>query len=128
MAPLTWRNVDAPSFSGPNEIWKLAATLMNQGFDSARRGINDFRDITTEEQSAALMQQVIGAGNDPAAIQAAVAGGIRPSRGNRPVARLVVRVGACVQPWRNFSTRIVADRPKVMMLATIIGHECSTIP
>ena len=75
MAPLTWRNVDAPSFSGPNEMWKLAATLMSQGFDSARRGINDFREITTDEQSAAMMQKVIGAGNDPAAIQAAVAGG-----------------------------------------------------
>ena len=75
MAPLTWRNVDAPSFSGPNEMWKLAATLMNQGFDSARRGINDFRDITTEEQSAALMQRVMAAGNDPAAIQAAAASG-----------------------------------------------------
>lgn len=75
MAPLTWRNVDAPSFSGPNEMWKLAATLMNQGFDSTRRGINDFREITTEEQSAALMQKVIGAGGDQAAIQAAVAGG-----------------------------------------------------
>ena len=75
MAPLTWRNVDAPSFSGPNEMWKLAATLMNQGFDSARRGINDFRDITTAEQSAKMMQDVIAAGNDPAAIQAAVAGG-----------------------------------------------------
>ena len=75
MAPLTWRNVDAPSFSGSNEMWKLAATLMNQGFNSARRGINDFREITTDEQSAAMMQKVIGAGNDPAAIQAAVAGG-----------------------------------------------------
>lgn len=75
MAPLTWRNVDAPNFSGPNEMWKLAATLMNQGFGSARRGINDFREITTDEQSAAMMQKVIGAGNDPAAIQAAVQGG-----------------------------------------------------
>ena len=74
MAPLTWRNVDAPSFSGPNEMWRLAANLMNQGFDRARQGIDDFRTITTEEQSAAMMQKVIGAGNDPAAIQAAVAG------------------------------------------------------
>ena len=75
MAPLTWRNVDGPNFSGANDMWKIAATLMNQGFDSARRGINDFRDITTEEQSAALMQRVMAAGNDPAAIQAAAASG-----------------------------------------------------
>ena len=75
MAPLTWRNVDGPNFSGANDMWKIAATLMNQGFDSARRGLNDFRGITTEEQSAALMQRVMAAGNDPAAIQAAAASG-----------------------------------------------------
>ena len=74
MAPLTWRNVDGPNFSGANDMWKIAATLMSQGFDSARRGINDFRDITTDEQSSALMQKIIAAGNDPAAIAAATAG------------------------------------------------------
>lgn len=74
MAPLTWRNVDSPNFSGANDMWRTAASLMNSGLDRARQGLADFRDITTEEQSAALMQKVVGAGNDPAAVQAAVAG------------------------------------------------------
>lgn len=74
MAPLTWRNVDAPSFSGANDMWRVAASLMNSGFDRARQGLNDFRDITTAEQSSRLMQDVIAAGNDPAAIAAATAG------------------------------------------------------
>lgn len=74
MAPLTWRNVDGPSFSGSNDMWKVAASLMNSGIESARNGLKDFRDITRDEQSAALMQQVAAAGNDPAAIQAALAG------------------------------------------------------
>ena len=74
MAPLTWRNVDSPSFSGSNDIWKVAAFLMNSGIESARTGLKDFRDITTDEQSAALMQQIIAAGNDPNAAAAAVQG------------------------------------------------------
>lgn len=74
MAALTWRNVDAPSFSSSNEMWRLAATLMNKGFESASDGLQKFKDTTTEEQSAALMQSVIGAGNDPAAAAAAVRG------------------------------------------------------
>lgn len=78
MAPLTWRNVDSPSFAGANDMWKTAAALMNSGIDQARKGISDFRDTTTDAQSAALMQQVIGAGNDPAAI-AAAAGAANPA-------------------------------------------------
>lgn len=74
MAPLTWRNVNGPSFSGSNDMWKVAASLMNSGIESARNGLKDFRDITKEEQSAALMAKVAAAGNDPAAIQAALAG------------------------------------------------------
>ena len=74
MAPLTWRNVDGPNFSGANDMWKVAASLMNSGFDRARQGLNDFRTITTDEQSSALMQQIIAAGDDPAAIAAATAG------------------------------------------------------
>lgn len=74
MAPLTWRNVDSPNFSGANDMWKVAASLMNSGFDRARQGLNDFRTITTDEQSSALMQQIIGAGDDPAAIAAATSG------------------------------------------------------
>ena len=74
MAPLTWRNVDGPNFSGANDMWKVAASLMNSGFDRARQGMNDFRTITTDEQSSALMQQIIAAGDDPAAIAAATSG------------------------------------------------------
>ena len=75
MAALTWRNVDSPSFSGPNEMWKVAAGLMNSGFDRARQGLNDFNKSTTDDQSAALMQQIIAAGNDPVKIAAAAAAG-----------------------------------------------------
>ena len=75
MAPLTWRNVDSPSFSGANDMWRVAASLMNSGFDAARRGVSDFQETTTQEQSARLMQDVIAAGDNPSAINTAVAKG-----------------------------------------------------
>jgi hypothetical protein len=74
MAPLTWRNVDSPSFASANQLYSLAGKLMNDGFDRAGQGIKDFRTTTTEEQSAGLMADVIAAGGDPDAIAAAVAG------------------------------------------------------
>ena len=76
MAPLTWRNVDSPSFASANQLYSLSAELMNRGFSAASRGLDKFRETTTDEQSARLMQDVMAAGNDPAAIQAAA------SRGN----------------------------------------------
>lgn len=75
MAPLTWRNVDSPSFASANQLYTLAAELMNRGFNSASRGVDKFREITTDEQSARLMQDVMAAGDDPAAIQAAATRG-----------------------------------------------------
>lgn len=75
MAPLTWRNVDSPSFASANQLYTLASELMNRGFNSASRGLDKFREITTDEQSARLMQDVMAAGNDPAAIQAAATRG-----------------------------------------------------
>lgn len=35
MAPLTWREVSAPSFSGVSESQRLAGTMLNNGFQSA---------------------------------------------------------------------------------------------
>ena len=75
MAPLTWRNVDSPSFASANQLYSLSAELMNRGFSAASRGLDNFREITTDEQSARLMQDVMAAGNDPAAIQAAATRG-----------------------------------------------------
>ena len=75
MAPLTWRNVDSPSFASANQLYSLSAELMNRGFSAASRGLDKFREITTDEQSARLMQDVMAAGNDPAAIQAAATRG-----------------------------------------------------
>lgn len=75
MAPLTWRNVDSPSFASANQLYSLSAELMNRGFSAASRGLDKFREITTDEQSARLMQDVMAAGNNPAAIQAAATRG-----------------------------------------------------
>ena len=75
MAPLTWRNVDSPSFASANQLYALSAELMNRGFSAASRGLDKFREITTDEQSARLIQDVMAAGNDPAAIQAAATRG-----------------------------------------------------
>ena len=61
MAPLTWRNVDSPSFASANQLYTLASELMNRGFNSASRGLDKFREITTDEQSARLMQDVMAA-------------------------------------------------------------------
>jgi hypothetical protein len=78
MAPLTWRNVDQASFTGANQMWEIAATLMNKGFDSARTGLKQFNDNTTNDQSAALMQQIIAKGNDRNAI-AGIIGSANPA-------------------------------------------------
>src|SRR5690606_14574860 len=54
-------------------MWRLAASLMDRGFERASQGLKDYRDITTEENSAALMQNIIAAGDDRNAINSAVA-------------------------------------------------------
>lgn len=74
MAPLTWRNVQSPNFADVNQLYALSANLFNRGIESAMQGLNNFRNITQDEQSAALMRDIIAAGNDPAAIRQAVAG------------------------------------------------------
>lgn len=74
MAPLTWRNVQAPNFADSNYLHGLSARLFDQGIRSAMEGLDRFRNITQDEQSAALMRDVIAAGNDPTAIRQTVAG------------------------------------------------------
>ena len=74
MAPLTWRNVDAPSFGSANQLWEMSANLLGRGVNSAQEGLKAYTDSTRDSQSAALMQQVLAAGGDPAAIAQAVQG------------------------------------------------------
>lgn len=74
MAPLTWRNVDAPSFGSANQMWEMAANLLGRGVNSAQEALKSYQESTTDTASARLMQDVLAAGGDTAAIGRAVAG------------------------------------------------------
>lgn len=54
MAPLTWKNVDAPSFSGVVDAQRLAAQNFNAGFDTLSKLLGDIGTKKTDTDSAQL--------------------------------------------------------------------------
>lgn len=74
MAPLTWRNVDAPSFSGVNDALRLAATTFNTGFDVANRTLGDFQEANVKADSNKLITDILKY-RDPVAYEAALSRG-----------------------------------------------------
>lgn len=63
MAQLTWRNVDAPNFSGVVDATRLMADSINRGLGAGRAAISDFQADQTQSQSAQLMAAAMGAKN-----------------------------------------------------------------
>lgn len=74
MAPLTWRNVDAPSFAGSNDLLRYAGQAFNSGFDAADSALAGFQDATTVAESNALMAKALKY-QDPAAMAEALKNG-----------------------------------------------------
>lgn len=72
MAVLTWRNVDAPNFSGAIDGIRTASMLLNNATDAARAGIADFTKSREESGDRALLDYVQGI-QDPAAMTQALA-------------------------------------------------------
>lgn len=74
MAPLTWREVAAPNFSGVTESQRLAGQLLDTGFDSA---IKTLDGLNTSQKSAASSEFVsrVAAFTNPAELDAALKSG-----------------------------------------------------
>lgn len=83
MAPLTWRNVDAPNFSGANSALALVGTALNNAQDSALKGIADYKanEVTANSNAAQLAAMKY---QDPAAYAAALANGTVLPAGTNP--------------------------------------------
>lgn len=57
MAPLTWREVAAPNFSGVSESQRLAGTFLNNGFQSAIDAIGLFGKDQADREANALANE-----------------------------------------------------------------------
>lgn len=73
MAPLTWRNVDAPDLGRASEILNNSAKLFGGAMDGVAENLTGIRDRQRRDRSAAVMPMLAGvaneAGVDPALAQ-----------------------------------------------------------
>jgi hypothetical protein len=74
MAPLTWRNVEAPNFSPATDGLRTAGYLLNNAFKSAGDGIGDFMQQRQQQADQDVLGRAL-AYNDPAALQEALGNG-----------------------------------------------------
>lgn len=68
MAPLTWREVSAPSFAGVSEAQARAAALMSNGFDSAINALGRMKESQNQAATSGFAQRILGYGGDTAAL------------------------------------------------------------
>lgn len=71
MAPLTWREVAAPNFSGVADAQRLAGQLLSNGLGSAIDAIGTFQEGQRTAQSNELAARIAAFGNDQAGLEAA---------------------------------------------------------
>lgn len=74
MAPLTWRNVEAPNFSPAIDGVRTAGYLLNNAFKSADSGIEGFTQAREKQADRDVLGRSL-AYSDPAALQTALANG-----------------------------------------------------
>ena len=74
MAQITWRNVDAPDFSGSLDGIKTAAYLFGNAGNTLSQGLGDFRQAQQDQAASAVTQNALKF-TDPAQYQAALADG-----------------------------------------------------
>src|SRR3712207_4139461 len=72
MAQLTWQNVNAPNFSGVNDLLRTSEDAMNKGFDSGTRALEGYQKDLTQSVTAQIMQAAMNA-RDPAQLQGILA-------------------------------------------------------
>lgn len=73
MAQLTWRNVDAPNFSGVTDALRVAGQNLTAGLSAGRDAIDDFQKGQTTAESARLLAAA-AAEKDPAKLPGIIAG------------------------------------------------------
>lgn len=77
---LTWKNVDAPHFSGSNDAYRTAALLLSKASAPLQEGLTAFQDEARKAQSSLLGANVLTAVNPMTALQSGTAlAGIDPT-------------------------------------------------
>lgn len=74
MATLTWRNVDAPNFSGALEGYRTASSLLNNAVRGAQDVVGGFQRANSDAADRAILSRTLGI-QDPAQYQRALADG-----------------------------------------------------
>lgn len=74
MAQITWRNVDAPSFSGSLDGLRVAGGMLNNATSALSDGLKSFGEAQQQRAGAAVLNNALQY-TDPAAYQAALADG-----------------------------------------------------
>lgn len=65
MAALTWRNVDAPDFRGSMEGFKEFNRQLNSAFSTAKAGLNEYDQATSDRMNKMLAMELVGIQGDP---------------------------------------------------------------
>lgn len=58
MAPLTWRNVDAPSFAGVNQALQMGAQSLDGSFQALSKALGRFSDKQQQNQSGSILADI----------------------------------------------------------------------
>jgi hypothetical protein len=74
MAPLTWRNVEAPNFSPATDGIRTAGFLLNNAFKAAGDGLGDFQQAREQQADRDVLGRALSY-SDPAALQQALSNG-----------------------------------------------------
>lgn len=98
MAPLTWRNVDAPNFSGVTSSLATASQLLNNATSGLSDAIDKRRNTQRMGDSSAAIAQALQLG-DEGALQAALPGILANGRNLTPEALQIIgaRQGQLIQ-------------------------------
>ncbi|MER9436703.1 hypothetical protein NKJ04_17570 [Mesorhizobium sp. M0618] len=126
MAPLTWREVSAPNFSGVSESQRLAATLLNNGFDSLTGAISGYKqsqkDADTGKFLAGIAQYTTPDQLDAALKSGTAFAGVDPSRITPDAIRFATQQQGTLlnnqnQQMANQQTQFVNDRTRAFEAA-----------
>ncbi|RUX60169.1 hypothetical protein [Mesorhizobium sp. M7A.F.Ca.CA.002.12.1.1] len=126
MAPLTWREVSAPNFSGVSESQRLAAALLSQGLGSAINTVSGFqqsqKDADTGKFLAGIAQYTSPDQLDAALKSGTAFAGVDPSRISPEAIQFATRQQGTLlnnqnQQMANQQTQFVNDRTRAFEAA-----------
>jgi hypothetical protein len=109
MSVITWKNVDAPDFTGALRGVGLTNTLLNQAVESAEGGIDLFQKMKKDAADRAVQGRINALSFDPAGMQQAMlngtlAGPDEMSMSADMLARLPNQVDSAITGTKNFDT------------------------